>query len=1103
MRTVVSVVAASLIASSAVALSSVTDVGAVTDPLATVFISEIHYDNASTDAGEAVEVFGPAGTDLSGWSIVLYNGANGQAYRTDALSGLIPDEDGTGYGAVSTSYPVNGIQNGDPDGLALVNGSTVVQFLSYETTAATPILVASDGVAAGLSATNLPVSENGSEPIGGSLALAGTGATYGALTWTKQGTHSFGSIGLIMPTAPPIPPVRISEIHYDNVGADTGEAIEVTGPAGVDLAGWSLELHNGAAAPGDTEYDTVGLGGVLLDEVGGLGAAAISIPGIQNGPTDGVALVEPGGMVVEFLSYGGSFIAVGGAADGLTSTDIGVAEGATTPVGFSLQLLNGAWTGPVASSFGLVNFVPRNCPLATEITPIHVAQGAGAVTPCAGEEITVEAIVTSLFTNQDAPDGFFVQEEDADADASDATSEGLFVFCRGACPDPSVAPGDLVRVRGPVVEFFGMTQIDARAFLNGSITTLSSGNPRPAAATETLPAAGSTRAEATFEPHEGMVVTFPGTLVVSEYFELARYGQLVLTADAQPFQFTHDAAPSVAGYQAFLADLATRRIILDDDNNDQNDGVIGPVDEAYPWPAGGLSTLNRVRGGDTIAGLTGVLHWSFAGQGGTDAWRIRPIAGEDYTFTAANPAPASPEDVGGDLKVASFNVLNYFTTIDTTPSNNTGPCGPNLDQDCRGADSAAELARQRDKIVSAIATIDADVVGLIEIENDEDQSVHDLVDALNATTAAGTYASIDTGFIGTDAIKVAFIYQPASITPVGDYAILDSSIDPNFLDTENRPALIQTFEQVGTSERFTAAINHLKSKGSDCNALLDPDLGDGQANCPVTRTRAAQALADYLATDPTGSGDPDQLILGDLNSYRMEAPIAALEAAGYTDLLEHFVGDDAYTYLFDGQLGYLDYALANDSLLGQVTGTTGWAINADEIPLFDYNDDVQDAGEASFERESTALPIYAPDALRASDHDPVIVGLDLDSVAENVLTIDDALIVTERNGGGTVILAGSAEGTFTACPRLDLRIDGFQVVDVATKRVGRTTICLSLTSTGLLTFDYRSGAFAAVLALPKSFTLADNTVEFALAIDGAEYVTERTGRRIGLIWIAD
>ncbi|HUG86851.1 MAG TPA: PKD domain-containing protein, partial [Euzebya sp.] len=125
------------------------------------------------------------------------------------------------------------------------------------------------------------------------------------------------------------------------------------------------------------------------------------------------------------------------------------------------------------------------------------------------------------------------------------------------------------------------------------------------------------------------------------------------------------------------------------------------------------------------------------------------------------------------------------------------------------------------------------------------------------------------------------------------------------------------------------------------------------------------------------SGDDDVIILGDLNAYRMEDAIRALEDAGYTDLIETFVGDDAYSFLFDGQLGYLDHALANQALLPQVTGTTEWHINADELPLLDYNDDVDDAGEASFERESGVLPLFEPTPYRSSDHDAVIVGLNL------------------------------------------------------------------------------------------------------------------------------
>ncbi len=651
------------------------------------------------------------------------------------------------------------------------------------------------------------------------------------------------------------------------------------------------------------------------------------------------------------------------------------------------------------------------------VTPISAVQGSGPASPHAGAYVTIEGVVTSLFTSNDAPDGFFVQEPDADADADPATSEGLFVFCRGQCPG-GLAVGDAVTVHGPVSEFFGMTQVSSNA-ADGSVTVDSSGNPLPTAAVVELPANGSTRDEGTFEPLEGMVVRFPEQLVVSEYFELARYGQIVLAADGRPYQFTHGNGPSIPGYAAFLDDLNARRIILDDDNNTQNDAVTGPdSNEPYYWPRPGLSSTNRIRGGDTITNVTGVLHWSFAGQTGTDAWRIRPIQGRAYTFTPTNPAPPEPEPVGGQLRVASFNVLNYFATVDTTPNDN-GPCGPNRNLDCRGADSDAERVRQLDKIAAGLNAIDADVAGLIEIENDEGTATEQIVDALNARTAPETYDYIDTGYIGTDAIKVALIYQPASVTPVGAFAILDSSDDPRFIDTLNRPVLIQTFEERATGQRFTVAVNHLKSKGSDCNAVGDRDILDGQGNCSVTRTLAAEALADYLATDPTGSGDDDFLIIGDLNSYRMEDPIVALESKGYTDLHERFDGAEAYSYLFDGQLGYLDTALANGPLLGQVTGTTSWHINADEVPLFDYNDTILDVGEPSFERESNALPLYAPDERRSSDHDPVVVGLLLGGAERGLTDVRNALASMSVHHGVRTALDSKLVAALAAVDRGD------------------------------------------------------------------------------------
>jgi predicted extracellular nuclease len=291
--------------------------------------------------------------------------------------------------------------------------------------------------------------------------------------------------------------------------------------------------------------------------------------------------------------------------------------------------------------------------------------------------------------------------------------------------------------------------------------------------------------------------------------------------------------------------------------------------------------------------------------------------------------------------------------------------------------------------------MDADVVGLIEIENNSPVAIQDLLNDVDGVNAhCGPYAYIETGTIGGDEIAVAFIYRSSTVGPIGDYAVLNSSVDPRFVDTLNRPALAQTFADLYSGEALTIVVNHLKSKGSPCDTFGDPDLGDGQGNCNQARTNAAAAMVDWLASDPTATGEPDVLIIGDLNAYRREDPIDAIAAGAddtegtaddYTDLLDALVGPDAYSYLFDGQVGYLDHALANPALLPQVIGASVWHINADEIPLFDYNDGVRDSGEASFERESTALDIYRPDPYRSSDHDPVIVDLAFDSDADGVL----------------------------------------------------------------------------------------------------------------------
>jgi len=565
--------------------------------------------------------------------------------------------------------------------------------------------------------------------------------------------------------------------------------------------------------------------------------------------------------------------------------------------------------------------------------------------------VTIEGVVVGDFQNNGSPDqgdlnGFHVQDPTGDGDPT--TSDGVFVYASGAI---DVGLGDEVRVRGNVSEFNGMTEISA-----SQVWQCSTGNLLPAAAVLSLPVTSVD----SFEPFEGMRVTFPQTLVISEYFNFDRYGEIVLTSERHqtPTAYLEPGPDAIQAAQDFLLD----QITLDDGRSIQN------PDPAI-HPNGAVFNLdNLFRGGDTVTNLTGVLDYSFG------LYRVQPTQGGDYVNV--NVRSQQPDAVGGRLKVASFNVLNYFTTI------NTGAliCGPAQDQECRGADTAEEFTRQRDKIVAAISAIDADVVGLIEIENyPGDVPTGDLVSGLNDAMGAGTYDYLATGAIGMDAIRVALIYKPASVSVAGNYAILDTSVDARFLDNYNRPALAQTFMENATGSIFTVVVNHLKSKGSDCNVVGDNDTGDGSGNCNLTRKAAAEALVDWLANDPTGSGSSNFLIIGDLNSYDKEDPIDAIKAGpddtpgtadDYTDTINQYQGEYAYSYVFDGQTGYLDHALANAGMLSHITGVTIWHINADEPDLIDY--------DMNFKLPAQDA-IYAPDAYRSSDHDPVVVGISLNA----------------------------------------------------------------------------------------------------------------------------
>ncbi|QFP75862.1 ExeM/NucH family extracellular endonuclease [Deinococcus sp. AJ005] len=543
--------------------------------------------------------------------------------------------------------------------------------------------------------------------------------------------------------------------------------------------------------------------------------------------------------------------------------------------------------------------------MGTTVTPISTVQGTGAASLLADKVVTIRGVVT-----QDAQaglNGFFVQDVTPDSDPQ--TSEGLFVYTADV-PKP-VKPGEVLEISGTVKEFFGTTQLD-------NVTTVTS------CGTTTLPAPTKLTyplsAPDALENVEGMLVTVTNTMTVTNTFTLGRYGELGLSSDGRLFNPTN-------GQGGSLESNALRTLVLDDGVSKQNPPII-------PY----LNADNTRRSGDTVTGLEGVMHYA------NNAYKLEPTKAP--VFVNSNPRTAAPKSVGDStLKVAGANVLNYFTTLGDVDSN------------ARGADNALEFTRQKTKIVAELRALDADVITLMEIENNGETALNDLVAGLNTAADKTEYASVMTGTVGTDAIRVAIIYRPGKVETVGG-----ARIDNN--PVYSRPPVAQTFRDLAGKGVFTVVANHFKSKGS-CPTTGDVDTGEGCWNMQrVQQAGAVLAFADKLKLT-----DPDVLLMGDLNAYGEEKPIKALEAGGFESLNKKIPLADRYSYQFDGQFGYLDHALASAGLGGQITGITEWHINSDEPVVLDYN--------TEFKTPAQITGLYTPNAYRSSDHDPVVVGLKL------------------------------------------------------------------------------------------------------------------------------
>lgn len=588
---------------------------------------------------------------------------------------------------------------------------------------------------------------------------------------------------------------------------------------------------------------------------------------------------------------------------------------------------------------------------------IPAIQGNGADSPVNGQTVSTSGVVTANFQGDDQLRGFYLQDPNGDGDVT--TSDGIFVFTPNG---NEVNVGDEITLIAEVDEFFGLTELTDIQ----SLTILSSNNNVPA-----TPISLPETVNGELEQYEGMLVTIVSPMTVSQNFFLSRFGQLTLSSPddqgmaGRLFQATN-IFPAASQERADLAASNARRLLVLDDGQD----ISGFGDNPDPVPYIG-NPPSVLRAGDAVSNLTGIIDYGRinASNPPTRDYRLQPTV--EPVFTPNNLRERIPASTNGELSIASFNVLNYFSTLD----GNGSICGPQANQGCRGADSASELARQQIKIVNALNAMDADIVGLIEIENngyDENSAIRRLVDALNASYGETTYEIVQPSgldSLGTDAIAVGFIYKAAVVRPIGTAATLNSGAFDQTLNDggRSRQPLAVSFEQIDNGERFTAVVNHLKSKRppSQPQNNGNDDQGDGQGAWNLRRTEAANDLSAWLATTPTGIEDGDVLIIGDLNAYAEEDPILALEANGFIDLIQRFNGNNGYSFTFDGLAGSLDHALANNTLTEQVSGVVEWHINTDEPPVLDYNEEFNPQG------------YFSEDPFRSSDHDPVIVGLNL------------------------------------------------------------------------------------------------------------------------------
>ncbi len=951
----------------------------------------------------------------------------------------------------------------------------------------------------------------------GGFALVSSGV---ALAATAPAVASTDGTGLV-----------ISEAYGGggNSGATLkNDFVELYNPTSSDISvdGMSVQYRSKTnTGSGETSLSgTVPAGGhYLVQESAGTGGTT-DLPApdatgtINMSGTDGTVFLAQGTSLVTLVP--GDNSNTPGVVDlvgfGVSNTYEGAAAPAPSNTTSAQRASNGADTNDNSADFSSAAPTPENSggagggggggdtgtPVAATIAEI---QGTGDTSPLAGKTVTTEGVVTAAYPSG----GFYgyVIQTAGSGGADDATpgaSDAVYVYQpTGAV---TVQPGDYVQVTGSVSEYAGLTELTvASTDVKELDATGKSVTPLKA----DLPTTDAGR-----EAHESELLDLSDQqFTVTDNYATNQYAEIGLATGDTPLITPTEVADAQDkdAIAAVEADNAARAITLDDGASINFLPYGGGANQDIPLPW--LGTDNPVR-----VSSAATFHQPVVLDYRNSTWKLQPthqVTGEGkdvVTFSDTRAENAAPQDVGGDLKLATFNVLNYFPTTGEEYVAAGGSCtyyadrtgDPVTDKDCgndgpRGAAQAEDLKRQQDKEVKAINTMDADIVSLEEIENsvkfgkDRDSALSTLVDALNEAAGTTRWAYVPSpapedlpALDEQDVIRTAFIYNPSTVQPVGDSEVLVGSAA--FYDA--REPLAQAFKPKGADgdTTFGVIVNHFKSKGSGT------DDGTGQGNANPDRIAQAHAVIDFADQFEADRGIDTLFMTGDYNAYSMEDPVQVLEDGGYTNLQSDQPNE--WTYNFGSMAGSLDHVFANAEALKDVTGVDIWNINADEAVAFEYSRD-----------NYNATNFYQANQFRASDHDPEIVGIDVpgfpaEPPSSYPTSVDAAASPMTYGTDGTVQVTVSGDGSPTGSVTVK---DGSATIGTGTLGAnGKATVSVSGTAlepgTHTLSVSYpgdaddQASATTVDLTVSKAEATVGSSVEpQQVAVGGSTTVTATVG----------